>query len=319
MSKLNIKNIPRTTIQYYQSIGLDGAEQKAKQLKRTLDILATLYGNYCLICKKSENEVKKIIDTLGIPVCENCLIDTLDNEGIITKIQRSLVFKPEHKQAGISILSYFSEIVKQKYPHINVKVKIEQEQSTVRMIVETPEGEIKKKVEETLDQYGMVVKGQMSPDQLLSDPFEIMALKQKLELSALELRHTKELLDTARTYNKEGKEKIFKLEDQVKYLHNLVGESLKGTKSAHLLIKKLLDKYNSNDIIKDSLELIKNRIDVGIKASDEKEIKQTLESIKREDSKVLKELSDFVKGSITGVGGNLLYSWIIAVSNTLPK
>ena len=291
----------------------EGYEQPKQTIEKILKS-----KNYCLICGKNENEVERFINKSEISICENCLMDILDNEGITTRIQRSLVFKPEHKQAGISILSYFSEVVNQKYPDINVKIKIEQEQSTVRMIVETPKGEIKK-IEETLDQYGMVVQGQIPPNQLLHNPLEIMALEQKLERSALELRHTKELLDTAKIYNKENKEKIFQLEDQVKSLHNIIGESLRGTKSAHLLIRKLLDKYNSNDIVKDSLELIEKKISVGIKPSDKKEIKQTLESIKRENPKVLKELSDFVKGSITGVGGNLLYSWIITVSNALPK
>ena len=296
------------------NITVEGANEHEVQIIEK--VLRSKY--YCSICRKSENEVERFINMLGISICENCLINILDNEGVTTRIQRSLVFKPEHKQAGISILNYFSEIIKQKYPHIKVKVKIEQEQSTVRMIVETPEGEIKK-VEETLDQYGMVVQGKMLPEQLLSDPFEIMALKQKLELSALELRHTKELLNTARNYDKNNKEKIFQLENQVKSLYNLVGECLRGTKSAHLLTKKLLDKYNSNDIVKDSLELIGKKINIGIKPSDEKEIKQTLESIRKEDPKVLKELSSLLKGSIAGVGGNLLYSWIITVTNVLPK
>ena len=274
--------------------------------------------HHCSICGKDKNEVKKFINASGISICEDCLINILDNEGITTRIQRSIVFKPEHKQAGISILSYFSEIIKQKYPHIDVKVKIEQEQSTVRMIVETPEGEIKK-VEETLDQYGMVVKGQMLPEQLLSNPLEIIALRQKLDLSALELRHTKELLDTARTYNEENKKRILNLEEQVKYFHKTLGESIRGTKSINLLVKKLLDKYSSNDVVKDSLKLIKKKIDIGIKLSDEKEIKQTLESIKKEDPKILEELSNFTKNSIAGVAGNSLYSWIITTINAWPK
>ena len=272
--------------------------------------------HYCSICKKSEKEVENLISKSGISICEDCLINMLNDKEITTRIQRSLVFKPEHKQAGISILNYFSEIVKQKYPYINVKMKIEQEKSSVRMIIETPEGEIKKKIEETLTKYGMVVQGQIPPNQLLSDPLEIMALKYKLELSASELRYTKDLLDVTKTHGKENKEKISKLEDQVELLHKLIGEGLKGTKSAHLLIKKLLDKYNSNDIVKDSLKLIEKKISVGIKSSDEKEIKQILESIKKEDPKALEELSNFTENSIAGAAGNLLYSWIIAVTQT---
>ena len=56
-------------------------------------------------------------------------------------ILRSIEFAPEYHQVGLGILNYFSKIISQKYPDVSIRVKIEQENLTVRMIIETLEGE----------------------------------------------------------------------------------------------------------------------------------------------------------------------------------
>ena len=109
------------------------------------------------------------------------------------KIERSIEFPPEYWTAGTSILSYFSHILSVKYPDQNIKVRIEQEGLLLRMIIEKPTGK-RELIEQTLNEYSMVITGKLLPKNFLSNPFEVMALENKLENMKLELRQTEKLL-----------------------------------------------------------------------------------------------------------------------------
>jgi hypothetical protein len=88
------------------------------------------------------------------------------------KIERSIEFPPEYWTAGTSILSYFSHIVSVKYPDQNIKVRIEQEGLLLRMIIDTPEGQTEL-IEQTLNEYSMVITGKLPPENFLNNPFEL--------------------------------------------------------------------------------------------------------------------------------------------------
>jgi hypothetical protein len=103
----------------------------------------------------------------------------------INNITRSIEFPPEYHQAGLSILNYFGTIIRQHYPEIPVTVRIEQEGLMVRIAVETAEGQ-REIVERTLEAYGLVVTGKMAPEELLEDPYQVMAFKHKLEMANMQ-------------------------------------------------------------------------------------------------------------------------------------
>ena len=155
-------------------------------------------------------------------------------------VQRSIEFAPGDKQAGIAILSYFSEVIRRKYPRIDAKITIEQEDRFVRMIIETPDGQ-KEKVEKALWEYGLVVQGKMMPEELVSDPLAVMELRNKLEISRLELEQSRRLLTYEQTTSVE---KITSLKDQVDNLKTIVGETLKGTNNAFTIMDKFETVFN---------------------------------------------------------------------------
>jgi hypothetical protein len=138
------------------------------------------------------------------------------------KIIRSIEFPSEYREAGTSILTYFSHVLTAKYPEMSVKVRIEQDGLTLRMIVDTPTGQ-KEKIERTLEEYGRVVAGQLPAELFLSDPFEVMALKNKLDMAHLELRQTRELLNYVQG---NSQNRINSLEVEVNRLHCLIERSL---------------------------------------------------------------------------------------------
>ncbi len=110
-------------------------------------------------------------------------------------LKREIEFSPEHKQAGLQILSYFQETLNQKYPDDNVTVRIGQKGNTVTMEIETPDGETQK-FEKALEDYGLVVTGKKPVNEYLEDPLDIMQLEFRLQNISTELEFTNKLLTT---------------------------------------------------------------------------------------------------------------------------
>ena len=117
-------------------------------------------------------------------------------------IVRQIEFRPEHHQAGLSILEYFGTVIRQKYPDIPIKVRIEQEGLKVRMVVETPEGK-KEPIEKALTDYGLVVVGKKHPSDLLEDRLHILRLEQTLELEKVRHNSTLRLLETEQRHSEQ--------------------------------------------------------------------------------------------------------------------
>jgi pyruvate kinase len=109
-----------------------------------------------------------------------------------SQIHRSIEFPPEYRESGIAILSYFSKIVQSKYRDLEVGVTIGQLGNKVTLVVETPEGK-KEAIEQTLAEYGMVVLGEMAPEELLDSKIEALALRQELRLAQVRIEGLKEI------------------------------------------------------------------------------------------------------------------------------
>lgn len=107
-------------------------------------------------------------------------------------IVRAIAFDRENIQAGVGILSYFNEIVRQKYEDRKVKVLIEQDGLNVRLAIETHNGD-KQTIEKALEEYIAAVTGRKPMAEFLSKPLSNLALKLRLELAYLDLRHTEAL------------------------------------------------------------------------------------------------------------------------------
>lgn len=108
-------------------------------------------------------------------------------------ILRSIEFPPEYHEAGVSILSYFATVLRQKYAGMEASVTITQEGNRVAMAIETPEGE-REKIERTLTDYGMVVQGHMAVEQLLHEPVHILELRSELRRMHARLEDKRELI-----------------------------------------------------------------------------------------------------------------------------
>ncbi len=273
---------------------------------------------YCSFCGKSQHEVRNLISGPSVFICDECVgftVDIIEEEGGDLRIRRTIEFKPEQTQAGLSILSYFSKVVKQKYPKSEVKVKIAQDNDLVSMEIRTTEGEIEK-VQHTLDQYGQVVLGRITPESFLSDPLHVMELKNKLELSAMELRMTKELYENTKSLQHD---RIKSLEDQVSQLHALVGSGVSQSSELHSLSRALIRISSKDSEIEKAVSVLIERISRGTYSEEDKLANNAISTIANRYPRLLEHIRDIIKGTIGGAGGNIAGSWLMAFINALPK
>lgn len=190
----------------------------------------------CGFCGKNENQVKRLIrGNEGVNICDECTarsIETLAQEGIKSRIVRSIEFTPEHYQAGISILNYFGTVLREKHADLKAKVRIEQEDLKVTLIVESSSGE-QEKIERALNEFGLVIQGQMTAEEFLGDQLKALELKQHLRMAQLQLEHQRELHQLSqRQYDN----RVKSLEEQVTSLNMHIGNILHYSKNSAALL-----------------------------------------------------------------------------------
>jgi hypothetical protein len=186
---------------------------------------------------------------------------------------------------------------------LGTSTTIEQSGTNVTLIVRTPEGE-EERIERELEEYGLVVTGQITPEAYISDPIEAMRLRQKLEIASLEVRQTKELLSLA---NEQYGARIASLERQNELLMKMLD---KGSYERHELVKALttlsLDATENSKVALDGLIDI---IERGASDDDIEVIKEQLETLKGNDGTLFERLQTLVwTGAIQGASGNFVYS-----------
>lgn len=272
---------------------------------------------YCSFCGKSQHEVVKLIAGPAVFVCDECVelcVDIIYDEDGNARIKRTITFEPEYAQAGISILANFSRIIAQKYPGIPVEVTIEQAGTTVSMLIITPSGE-EERVLETLESYGMVLKGEIRPDQLLSDPMQIMELNNKLQLAALEVKMTRDMMEQARLLSSE---RIGSLEHQVAALQSLIGSSLSCITSPSVVLDALAQYQTADFELKAAVATLVKAHSKKLQGSDPA-VQLALEVIRKKDSSLYSDIKDVTKDIIAGIAASTTTGILGTVMGSLPR
>lgn len=251
-------------------------------------------------------------------------------------IEKSIEFPPEYYQAGIGILSYFGEVLKAKHPDLNAKIRIEQDNGIVRLHIHSQNGD-KEVIEKALEDYTLVVADKAKPESLFEDQVQIMTLNHKLEMAKMEVRQTHNMLMLSES---KSEHKLRTLEDDVKYMRNLLADQLSHTQSttnhiaklAHQsgklikvhtdhnckMMESLIDQASFSKSVSDALVLIKDKLETGIDASDEAEVKKSLTIVHDDSPDLIPMLGELLKSSAYGVSGNIAYQWFLSVCAVLP-
>lgn len=241
-------------------------------------------------------------------------------------IEKSIEFAPEHFQAGMGILAYFGEVLKRKYPNNDASVRIVQEKNIVKLQIESKEGEIEI-IEETLENYSLVISNQANIDILYDKPTDVIALKQKLEIAGLEIRQTKELLALSQNLYTS---KISSMEDELSFMRRqFENQSIQVTKNQKLvsqisssnekiilaqinqssiMLENIINSSNISNKTEELIYTLLERIQSGIDSKvDENEIEKILLDINDEDKNIIKEIEEALKNISYGVSGNIAY------------
>lgn len=138
------------------------------------------------------------------------------NSSII--VDKSISFEPQHFQAGLGLLSYFGTVLNKKYPDQKAKVKIEQEGLTVRMIVESEDGN-QEILEHALHEYGLILSGEKQPNNFYSSEADNIELRMKFEQAKTEIRMQSHLL-VSKEHEIKLKDQMIKTKDQMLEMKN---------------------------------------------------------------------------------------------------
>ena len=184
---------------------------------------------YCSFCGKSQYEVGQLIAGPSVFACDECteimvgvILDEASDESAksfakrisnkeswkklnhpegVDVIFRETTFPPEFRHAGITILNNFSSLIRDKYTEENVKVSIQQDHDKIILIIESEEEDLKERIEETLETYGLVLSGKEPVERLTDDPFKIAELNQQLRIAKIQLENQRELLQIEQRHN----------------------------------------------------------------------------------------------------------------------
>jgi hypothetical protein len=196
-------------------------EQRYREIQQTNQKLETQIGEFESLNGILESRIQDV-EEANYKIAE--LAGELEDKNVnleqavthLTKemkgdISRFIEFSETDYEYGLSILSHFGKVVQKKFPNQNVRVRIEQTPSAVRLIIHSGGKELEA-IKKTLTEYGKVVAGVIAPEDFFEDQFEAMRLKHKLESAANELRQTKEMYTLV---SKNNNERIIFLEKQV--------------------------------------------------------------------------------------------------------
>lgn len=112
-----------------------------------------------------------------------------DGPGVI---RRSIEFPAEYLQAGVTVLSHFASILRDRYAGQNCSVEITQVDNQVTLVVKA--GDNKEEITRTLDEYAQVVQGQATVDSFAQSAEESLRLQFTMDLVQAELKAEKRLV-----------------------------------------------------------------------------------------------------------------------------
>ncbi len=305
---------------------------------------------YCSFCGKSQHEVKKLIAGPSVFVCDECTVLCVDiivkgdtengaddfikdlvndnpnaweeyvtPEGVET-IVREIQFPPEFQQAGITILSNFSALIREKYKEQNVKVSIQQDNNTITLIIEGEDG-IKEHIVEDMNSFSLVIQGKKDVEDLTSNQIQLIEIKQQFRIAQLQMENQKELLAIEKRHSNQLSKKNKSIESQYKEMINILSTSLSKNTEHKQFLQKLLKHSMKTDsiLIKKSLDSIFSIIESDNYEENMQQVISNLETINQEDPTVIEKITHFTESCAAGVVGNSLYSWLLVLLQALPK
>jgi hypothetical protein len=244
-------------------------------------------------------------------------------------VERAIEFPPEYYQAGVTVLANFGEILRDKYPNINAKVRIEQEGNIVRMHVGLPNGEVDT-VEEVLEKYFLVVSKQAPAESLFESKLKVAKLENKLDLVDAEIRSSERALKLSIENREEMKaaheqavlgfrQIISEQATQINTLIHLAAQQAASHEKVQLaqigytgtLFKDLVGEAHGNQATQMAIHSLRYDLMSGIALIDvQDQISSALATIKQEKPNLLGHIAGQVESAGFGAVGGYVLDWI---------
>ncbi|MGI4866129.1 MAG: hypothetical protein ACRYFZ_19550 [Janthinobacterium lividum] len=244
-------------------------------------------------------------------------------------IERTIEFAPEHYQAGVGLLSYFGQVLRQKDPGTKAKVRLEQEGNTVRLRIESPSGDIET-IEEELEKYALVISNKAEPESLFENRAYVMQLEHKLDVTKLEL---KQAYNTIALTDGLHSQRINNLEQQVTFLKDQVAAQLLQTNKvielvgrqndshermhtallthSGMLFKDLLQEASGNQQLLEAVSSLHQNLLVGITTIEiEDQLERALSTIKETKPGFLGRILSELQGAAYKASASSALSWV---------
>ena len=167
---------------------LGGSFSHFEYLKDQLETLAPLSSTFPFLVLGVAHHQPLLPPTLSeLPSDPN-----ITTERIV--IDRCIEFPPEYHQAGLGILNYFGTFLRENYPDREAKVRIEQHGLTVRMTVETTDGNVET-LEKALRDYELVVTGHAKPEAITTNERVILDMRNELRIAQFRIESQQDIID----------------------------------------------------------------------------------------------------------------------------
>lgn len=252
---------------------------------------------------EAEEEVKLLLKGL---------LDSIESD--TSHIVRTVSLPLVYQQAGVGLLHYVSRILAFRCPDVPVKVAIIHDESFVKLRLEVPENK-RSEIEAVVEDYSAVLKGAKPLNQLLSQTEHLMELKQKLDLSALEIRITRDIIENP---DPENMDNIETLEAEIRQFHQLIGRGLSQVQVVSAVITSLLEQERHK--VQAALLVLQKKMDHVISESDEGVVKEALATILEHEPQFFNQIQDAISHS--GTSGKImdnLLSWASSLSTVMPR
>ena len=165
-----------------------GTFSEFEYIKDQLETLAPLSANFpFLILGYSDNQ-----PLLDVEVFQLGSDPSITTERVV--IDRCIEFPPEYHQAGLGILNYFGVFLRENYPEKDAKVRFEQHGMSVRLTVETEDGNVEV-VEKALKDYELIVSGKAQPESITTNELALLDLKNELRIAQFRLESQRDIID----------------------------------------------------------------------------------------------------------------------------
>jgi len=223
------------------------------------------------------------------------------------EVAREIHFAPEHQQASIGILSYFSVILRERLPDTHATVTIRQEKDRVVLVINYIDG-TREEISQLLEDYGLVVVGKKPASDLLTNDYQIVALQQKLEMAALELRLSKDMhaMELRRV-----DQTIYSKDLTIEYLKNELSQQLRDNSKLTTTMIAELTKFSHMKIEGNTRQLIEELMGAILDKNEER-LQSSAHAIAASDPSVFSRIGEFMLSSaMSGILGNSAYNWLL--------